>query len=430
MNKIMAKLQRFGRIRQLHTIISRETIRPSSPTPPHLKTFNLSLLDQFAPDMHTPMVFFYRNYKNGDTNILKQSLSKCLTQYYPFAGRLPTPPALYINCNDEGVDFLEASNDRPLDDFINQNKQDKSIDQLFPYGLSCSARALSAKMLEVQLNHFADGGAAVAVSISHKLADGGTIINFIDHWATVNRCGSPKNPHFISSSTSNNIQVPKFDVVDVKEKDKVNYGTRIFEFSNSKLNELKNKVIAMGTPQMNPTRVEAVTALLFKHAVSAATTKSGSSKPSNLSIAVNLRKKFAENCPETAVGNLFTLAITKMTYSGEIKLNELIAEVRKGKMELEGVRDEQEAVQKLVNTFSTLRGDIYYTSSGCRVPYYEVDFGWGKPVEVSVRIPDVEEKTILMLDTPTGDGIRAFVHLPEEEIAILQKDKEFLTYVN
>ncbi|KAI3523525.1 hypothetical protein L1887_01718 [Cichorium endivia] len=183
--------------------------------------------------------------------------------------------------------------------------------------------------------------------MSHKLADAATMLNLVDHWATVNRRGTPKNPHFISSSTSNNIQVPKFDVIDVKEKDKVNYGTRIFEFSNSKVNELKNKVIAMGKPEMNPTRVEALIALLFKHAVSAAKTKSSSSEPSNLSITVNLRKKFADKCPDTAAGNLFTLAITKMAESGEMKLNELIAEVRKGKMELEGIRDEQEAVQKL-----------------------------------------------------------------------------------
>ncbi|KAL7609589.1 hypothetical protein Lser_V15G11604 [Lactuca serriola] len=427
MIKIMAKHQRFGRIRQLHTIISQETIKPSSPTAPRLKIHNQSLLDEFAPDMHIPIVFFYRNYNNGDTNILKKSLSQCLTQFYPFAGRFPTPPAPYINCNDEGVEFLEASNDSPLDDFIQNNKQDKTLDQLFPYGLSCSARASCPKLLEVQLNHFAGGGAAVALSISHKLADAGTTANFIDHWATVTRCGSPKNPYFFSSTTSKNIIAPKFDVIDIT--DKVKYGTSIFVFGNSKLNELKKKVIAMGTAPINATRVEVLTALLFKHAVSAAKIKSGSTQQSNLSVAVSLRKNFFEKSPEKAVGNFFTLAISKMADSGEIRLNELIAEIRKGKMELEGIRDEEEVVKKLLNTFSTLQGDIYYSSSACRLPFYEVDFGWGKPVEVTVRIPDVEEKTLILMDTPSGDGISALVHLPEEEIAILQKDKEFLTYV-
>ncbi|KAL4569493.1 hypothetical protein LXL04_025132 [Taraxacum kok-saghyz] len=372
--------------------------------------------------MHMPVVFFYPNYKKGDTNILKQSLSKSLTttQFYPFAGRLSAPPATYINCNDKGVDFLEASNDGFLDDFVQKNKQDKTIDQLFPYGLSCSARASSPKLLEVQLNHFSGGGAAVALSISHKFVDAGAVINFVNYWSTVTRGGTPKNPCFIASSTSNNISVPKFDVTD--HKDKVNYGTSIFVFRNSKINDRAQEQDLIST-----TRVEALTALIFKHAVKAAITNSGSSDPSNLSVAVSLRKKLAEKSPELAVGNFFTLSISKM--QGEIRLNELVAEVKKGKMELEGIRDQQEVVEKLLNTFSTLRGDVYYTSSVCNAPFYEVDFGWGKPLEVTVRIPDVEEKTIIMFDTPSGDGISALVHLPEEDISILKKDKEFLTYV-
>ncbi|KAL7609900.1 hypothetical protein Lser_V15G13958 [Lactuca serriola] len=427
MNKIKQKLQTFAKIRQLHTIISQETIRPSSPTPPHLKTHNLSLLDQFAPDMHTPFVLFYRNYKTVDTNILKQSLSQCLTQYYPFAGRVPTPFLPYINCNDEGVEFLEAFIDSPLDDFIHKKEQNEALDQLFPYGLSSTVRASCPKLLDVQLNHFAGGGAAVAVSMSHKLADGATFANFINHWATVTRCQAPVNPSFISSSTSNNIRLPKFIIKDL---DEVKYATRIFVFPNSKLNELKKKVAATGKAPTNPSRVEVLTSLIFKHAVKAAAIKSDSLKPSNLSVAMNMRNKFVENYSETAAGNLFTLAIAKMEEFGEIRLSEVISEVRKAKLGLEGMRDEQEVVEKLLNTFSTLQGDIYYSSSVCRVPFYEVDFGWGKPQEVLLRIPNVDENTIILMDTPSGDGITAHVHLPEEEMAILHKDKEFVSYLH
>ncbi|CAI9261335.1 unnamed protein product [Lactuca saligna] len=424
----MAKVQRFRSIRQLHTIISQETIRPSSPTPPHLNTYNLSLLDQFAPNMRMRIVFFYPNYKSGDSNLLKQSLAKCLTQYYPLAGRFPTPPAPYINCNDGGAEFLEAISDSPLDEFIQKNEQDEALDQLFPYGLSCIAHNTRPGLVEVQLNHFACGGAAVAVSMSHKVADALTMATFINNWAITTRCQSPIAPYFISSSTSNKI-MPEFMI---KEIDKVKYSSRRFVFPNAKLNELKNTVMAMCTAPTNPTRVELLASLLFKHAVSAASTRSGSLEPSNLFLTVNMRNKFVENYPQTTAGNILGMVIVKMADSGEIRLNELIVELRKGKMELNDLRDVQEGGEKVADMFSTLQGDVsraYNISSLCRFPFYNVDFGWGKPVEVIIRVPNVEANGLVLMDTPLGDGITAFVHLPEEEMTILQNDNEFVTYV-
>ncbi|KAL4567437.1 hypothetical protein LXL04_023021 [Taraxacum kok-saghyz] len=430
MNKIMARHTTFRGIRQLHTIISKETITPSSPTSPNLKTHHLSLLDQFAPDMHTPVCFFFPNFKNGDAKNLKQSLSQSLTHYYPFAGRFPTPFSPFINCNDEGVEFLEAFHDNPIHDFIHKNEQSETMDQLFPYGLSGTTRASCPNLLDVQLNHFNGGGAALAVSVSHKLIDGNTISNFMNHWANVTRCQSPINPSFSSSPKSNSINLPKFILEDSA---KVNYATNMFVFPNSKLNELKKKVIATGKAPVNPSRVEVLTSLIFKHTVSANMARNGDSSKLllNLSSAMNMRNKFVdENYPETRVGNLFTLAIANMgEYSGEMRLSDVISEVRKAKMEFNGVRDMQEAVEKMLNTFGTIQGKIFYSSSVCKLPFYEVDFGWGKPVEVLVRIPDVDDYSMMLLDTPSGDGIVANVHLPEEEMAVLKKDEEFITYL-
>lgn len=424
MRTIMAKLQRFGRIRQLHTIISQEIIRPASPTPPHLRTHNLSLLDQFAAHIHMPIVFFYPNYNNGNPNILKKSLSQCLTQYYPFAGRFPGPHASHINCNDEGVEFLEASIDTRLDDFILQKEKEEILDQLIP-----SVHNTSPNLVEVQLNHFAGGGAAVAVSISHKVADGFTMVNFFNHWATVSRGGSPINPSFISSAISNT-KMPEFEL---KSIEKLNYARKRFVFPNAKLNELKNKVNAMAATPMNPTRVELVTSLLFKCAAGAATTKSGSSKPTNLFHTVNLRSKIIKNCQEVAAGNISTMVIANMADSGAIKLNEVIAKLRNGIMELEGLRDVQEAAGNLLGRLSMLAGDhetrAYTCSSLCSFPLYELDFGWGKPLEIMVRFPDVNDSCILLMDTPSRDGIEALVRLQKEEMAILEKDQSLLAYV-
>lgn len=148
---------------------------------------------------------------------------------------------------------------RPSSYMIKKNEQDEALDQLFPYGLSCIAHNTRPRLVEVQLNHFACGGAAVAVSMSHKVADALTMATFINNWAITTRCQSPIGPYFISSSTSNKI-MPEFMI---KAIDKVKYSSRRFVFPNAKLNELKNKVIAMCTTPTNPTRVELLASLLF-----------------------------------------------------------------------------------------------------------------------------------------------------------------------
>lgn len=425
---IRARLQTIGCFRQLHTIISHETITPFSPTPPHLRTRKFGLLDDFAPNIHMPWVFYYKNYKDGDINILKKSLSQTLTQYYPFAGRLLEPSAPHIECNDAGVDFLEASIDSPLHEFVTKTEQDETLDQLFPDALGCAVNKSSPNMVAVQLNHFTCGGAAVAVSISHKVADALTMLNFLKHWATVTRGGSPINPTFFSLSGGGNIKIPEFLS---KGTDKVEYAIKRFAFPNIKLNALKNKVDAMGTTHVKPSRVEALTSLLFKSAVSAATIKSGSLQPSNLSQAMNLRTKFSTKLPESAAGNISMMVTAKMVDSAPMEVNEVVTNMRKVMMKLQGIGDVEELGEKLVDTVLTVgdnRSRTYNFTSVCRFPLYQVDFGWGNPVRALLRQGNANAEFFVFMDAPSGDGIEATVQMEKEEMAIFQKDKELLEY--
>jgi hypothetical protein len=87
-----------GKIKMEVEIISKECIKPSSPTPPSLKTYKLSLLDQVVPSAYIPMIFFYPMNKSIShsvvdivsqrSHLLKQSLSNTLTRFYPFAGKI------------------------------------------------------------------------------------------------------------------------------------------------------------------------------------------------------------------------------------------------------------------------------------------------------------------------------------------------------
>ncbi|KAL7212198.1 hypothetical protein ACSBR2_014967 [Camellia fascicularis] len=96
-------------------IVAREIIKPSSPTPNQFRIYKLCSRDQFSPHHYIPAVFFYAD-PTRDVNHeelvsirsqrLKETLSETLTRFYPLAGRLRDN--LFIDCNDEGVDYLEA----------------------------------------------------------------------------------------------------------------------------------------------------------------------------------------------------------------------------------------------------------------------------------------------------------------------------------
>ncbi|XVF49688.1 hypothetical protein PTKIN_Ptkin04bG0033200 [Pterospermum kingtungense] len=96
--------------------ISRETIKPSSPTPHHLRTHKLSLLDQQAPPVYVPILLFYSPTTDISPTkkscLLKNSLSKTLTYFYPFAGRIKD--CYTIDCNDEGATYIEAQIDSDM----------------------------------------------------------------------------------------------------------------------------------------------------------------------------------------------------------------------------------------------------------------------------------------------------------------------------
>ena len=104
---------------------SKEQVKPSSPTPSHLRTFKLSLSDQLIPAPYAPIILFFpindcSNLSNipKRLELLKKSLSETLTLYYPLAGKIKDD--LCIDCNDEGAYFVDAQVNVCLSEFLSQ----------------------------------------------------------------------------------------------------------------------------------------------------------------------------------------------------------------------------------------------------------------------------------------------------------------------
>lgn len=95
-------------------------VKPAEETP-QTALWN-SNVDLVVPRFHTPSVYFYRPTGAKDffdAEVMKTALSKALVLFYPMAARLKRDDdgRIEIDCNGEGVLFVEADTPASVDDF-------------------------------------------------------------------------------------------------------------------------------------------------------------------------------------------------------------------------------------------------------------------------------------------------------------------------
>ncbi|CAI9099866.1 OLC1v1036748C1 [Oldenlandia corymbosa var. corymbosa] len=106
--------------------MSREFVKPSTPTPEEKRELKLSFLDQLQGLTFIPFLFFYQNEQpraesksetTTTTLRLKQSLSECLTKFYPLAGQL-NPDDHHVSVKSKlDVSLSEAVQNPSLESF-------------------------------------------------------------------------------------------------------------------------------------------------------------------------------------------------------------------------------------------------------------------------------------------------------------------------
>ncbi|KAL5546703.1 hypothetical protein UlMin_006390 [Ulmus minor] len=409
-------------------IISRKTIKPSSPTSHHNRIFKLSLLDQLlSPTYGCFMFFYYSIANNGDSssflersNSLQKSLSKNLVHFYPFAGRLKDSST--IECNDEGAYFIEAQMNCKLSEMLNQ-PESKTLNQFLNPKTTKLAKNC---VLLVQLTAFDCGGTALAVSICHKMGDASSLCTFLQSWTSLtcdhDRVGTA--PKFISSSLlppQEPKDLPKFPGMNT------NGSSNGSKLANRRAKTAETQGVVFST------NVELVTAIVIKCAIAASQLASGCFKPSLLSQTVNLRKRMVPPLPENAIGNLI-YAFPWLLEQSKMERHEIVATMRKGFEKFceekanrfkgdEGCFLLHEAVRTTVE-HAMMGNNIYNCTSLCNFPLYEMDFGWGKPI--GVASPMSFRNVFALMDTKWGDGIEVWVTLKEQEMAIFERDEELL----
>nr|KJB14286.1 hypothetical protein B456_002G117900 [Gossypium raimondii] len=412
----------------------KESIKPSCPTPYHLRTYRLSLLDQLMPSAHVPMIFFYSpiNTDSNHMNIvgerlerLKQSLSETLSIFYPFAGTIKD--GLYIDCNDNGVQYVEAKVSCCLSEILS-NPDILMIRKLLPSNI-CRLVSSDAgiPVAMIQVNILKCGGIVIGTQTSHKIIDGPTSTTFLKAWAASARgSGEVPRPSFIAPLLfpQNNL-LPRDTMLAIWPS-LLKFGkcvTSRFVFHASAIATLKAKASSSSVVP-NPTSVESVSAFIWICVTTASRIRYGFRGPSVLSHIVNLRGKTATSLPEHSIGNLLWIATAQCDAEVNLELQSLVGLLRKSIMETSGEFVEElqgeRGFQKVLKCLTDM----------CKVGIYEAEFGWGKPMWVSPGGIDglVFQNLVFLIETRNGDGIEALVTLDEQDMAVLQSQTEILSF--
>ncbi|KAK2636673.1 hypothetical protein Ddye_031465 [Dipteronia dyeriana] len=426
-------------------ITARETLKPSSPTPQSLRDFKLSLIDQLIPPVYVSTLLFYP-FINGGTNNhfersekLKKSFSDTLTLFYPLAGK--TVDNITIDCSDYGALYVEARVDCALSEFLQQSNWDQ-LGEFIPIKDESTEESVGF-FSAVQASFFDCGGVAIAMSILHKLADAATAAVAMRCWAVTTFGSADAAETVVPLYKSAEIFPPmRFftagapPLVDFK-KEKLPRKRLVFEAS--KIAALK--ALAVSESVERPTSAESVTALIWKCALNAARSNSGVSRPSILIRAVNIRRKIEPPLPDNSVGNLVGFYTAEKDES-ETELNGLVSELRdklklfdNNYVKMLQQEDAFEAVTEYLKASATqmMRHDMefYICTTWCNFSFYDIDFGWGRPVWVTMGSSGYKKNVIELLDTNKGDGsIEAWVVLSEQDMYLFERDPELLAYAS
>ncbi|XP_074337772.1 epi-neemfruitin B synthase L1AT-like [Apium graveolens] len=411
-------------------VVSRETIKPATPTPKHLSTFNLSLKDQLSPKFYVPVVLFYASSPVVDEknpNLLKNSLCQTLSHMYPLAGRIKD--VFSIECRDQGVDFVESRVAVSVPTMLNNLKIDQ-LRELVPFDPeTVPTRENQQCLLGVQVNYFSCGGIAIGICISHIITDFSVIHNFFRTLAAITR-GEKIEANFVRDCTTlfRPQDVSGFNQLEV-EKGKKSIAKR-FIFSNSSISALQQKIEI--DVKKRPSRVVAVSTFVWASVIATSPEKIWF-----MTMQMNLRNKMGHS--ETLQNSIGNLTHTIVTSAGsETDYRALVTEVLDSIHEvspefLKILYDNKNYFtdyMKAVEDFAEYSDGIgfFSTSSWCGFPIYDVDFGWGKPVQLgTTRIPT---NCAFLMDTRDGKGIEVWVSLPEQCMKKLQKNSDFLAHVS
>lgn len=415
-------------------ILESGLVTPTDDTPKH--EIWLSNLDLLIDRSHTPLVYFYRPSRSPDFSVesLKAALGKALVPFYPLAGRLGVSRdgRVEIQCTGEGVLFVVARSDSTVDEFGDFTPSTELRQLLVPSVESSNPPCI---LVMLQVTFFKCGGVCLGAAVHHNAADGPAVNHFVNTWGEISRGIELAVPPYLDRTLlrSRSPPVILFDHVEYSRMlqakpstgIKSPFDSAILKLSKPQIDSLKN----IGGRKKPFSTFEAVVALVWRCTCKAR--QLSSDQETRLYMAVDARTRVRPPLPQGYLGNAVFREIAVATV-GDVLANPL--EFSADKVHGVTVRLNDEYIRSLMDYMEQLKdvngvwGETWvmprtdlWVVSWLRLPFYEANFGWGKPVFVGRACQKFNGVVYPMRNHGGDGGVSLAVTLEPENMTRLKK---------
>ncbi|XP_027352628.1 spermidine hydroxycinnamoyl transferase-like [Abrus precatorius] len=441
------------------TVHRSHVVIPFEDTPSSI--LSLSHCDQIKLPTHGSQLYLYANtcINNSSFKILMHtlstSLSKVLTHYYPFAGRLRWIQGgrMQLLCNAKGALLVEASCDHQLKmEDLGDFAPSHVVEQLVPK-IDYDVPIEEIPLLAAQLTRFPCGSLILGLAMCRALVDGASVSGFVKSWAKLARGESldsslmPVLDRTLLDSRKLN-KPPRFEHVEFfppplwtgnsfqHTNMRQQLVTAILELTKGRVEKLKKKACDFG--ERRPfTSFEVISGHLWRCVCKVRYVGNGD-QPTRLTTLVNCRNRLSPSLPKAYFGNATFPTVTPTCSFDDIMHKPLSYAVGKLREAIERMNDEyvRSALDYIANLKDMhLLRNTFYNSSGkgkfngdpnlyvvgwTNFSYYDTDFGWGKPLCTLPGNVNSDGKAFLM-DNARGDGFIVAICLQASHIDALKK---------
>ncbi|KAL2654265.1 hypothetical protein R1flu_022393 [Riccia fluitans] len=383
---------------------------------------------------------------DGLVQTLKDALAKVLVTYHIMAGRLAMneeDQRLEIDCNRKGAEFTHYESALSLSDLGDVTMPNPAFRALVPTKFNATV-VYELPLLAIQVTTFKCGGYTVGVMMSHTLFDGFAAIEFFMNYSALARgeelvcvpsfdrsalkCRVPPkiefpHPELIKPS---DIEQTPFTNAESAEKEFValensaKHVTKVFPFTPEKIGILKKKALEGGVIKRVST-FEVVAAHIWQARTRCMDLPED--KYTNLLFAVDIRKRMIPPLHKHYSGNAVHAAAARD-----------LPQVIRDMTFVEAVQRIQEAISQVTDAYvrsSIDWGQVYkgfpalaggfFLSAWFKMPFYEIDYGWGKPSYAGPIVTPLVEFVLLLSNGTQDGGCNLVIALEPQAMAKFEK---------